>query len=139
MPEAKRSLRVLVVDDSRDAAESFARLLQTMGCEATFITNPYLAVETARRLRAEVAFLDINMPGIDGYALARVLRRQHGWEELRIVAVTGYGSGDDRARSRRAGFDAHVVKPVSPELVESMLQTLFPGIERKSPSGESGA
>lgn len=127
MPEAKGFLRALVVDDNHDAAESFARLLQTMGCEAKFITNPYLAVETARSIKAEVAFLDIGMPGIDGYALARILRRKYGKEELRIVAVTGYGKEDDRAQSRRAGFDAHFVKPVSPELVESMLLTFFPG------------
>ena len=129
MPEAKRSLRVLVVDDSHDTAESFARLLQAMGCEAKFITNPYLAVETARSIKAEVAFLDLGMPGIDGYALARVLRKKYGREELRIVAVTGYGTEDDRARSQSAGFDAHFVKPVGPESVESMLHTFFPGMK----------
>lgn len=121
-----RTLRILVVDDNRDAAESFARVLQTMGCEAAFTTNPYLAVDTAKRIKAEVVFLDIGMPGIDGHELARVLRTQYGWEGLRIVAVTGHGTEEDRAKSRRAGFDAHVVKPVSPELVESMLRTLFP-------------
>lgn len=126
MPESKRSPRALVVDDNHDVADSFARVLQTMGCEATFITNPYLAVETARRIKAEVVFLDIGMPGIDGYELARVLRTQYGWDGLRIVAVTGHAAPEDRVRSRRAGFDAHVVKPVSPELVQSMLRTLFP-------------
>jgi len=126
MPKAKRSPRALVVDDSEDVAESFARVLEAMGCEATFITNPYLAVETSRRIKPEVVFLDIGMPGVDGYELARVLRAQYGWDGLRIVAVTGYATEEDRARSRRAGFDAHVVKPVSPELVESMLHTLFP-------------
>ena len=105
-------------------------MLQAMGCEAEFVTNPFLAVETARRIKAEVVFLDIGMPGIDGYELARILRARHGWEGIKIVAVTGYGTDEDRATSRKAGFDAHVVKPVSPRLVESMLQTLFPDFQK---------
>ena len=127
---AKRPLRVLVVDDMQDTAESFARLLTAIGCEASFITNPFLAVETAARIRAQAAFLDLGMPGIDGYELARILRRKYAWGEpgapLILVAVTAYAEDEDRVRSRQAGFDAHVAKPVSPELVESMLQTLFP-------------
>ena len=125
-----KRLRVLVVDDMNDTAESFARLLNAIGCEATYVTNPFLAVETAVRIRAEAAFLDLGMPGIDGYDLARSLRRKYSWgapgTSLVLVAVTAYGEEEDRVRSRQAGFDAHVLKPVSPELVESMLQTLFP-------------
>jgi CheY-like chemotaxis protein len=123
--EAFRSPRALVVDDQNDAAESFARMLRAMGCEATFVTNPFMAVETAANLKAEVIFLDLGMPGIDGYELARVLRAKHGWEGLRIVAVTGHGADEDRKNCRRAGFDAHVVKPVDPQLIDSMLRTLF--------------
>jgi CheY-like chemotaxis protein len=127
MPDITR-LRVLIVDDSRDAAESFGRLLQAMGCEATAITNPYLAVEAAQRINAQLVFLDLGMPGIDGYELARILRSRHGWDGLRIVAVTGNGSDEHRARSRRAGFDAHLLKPASHELIESTLNTFFPGL-----------
>jgi CheY-like chemotaxis protein len=124
--EAFRSPRALVVDDQNDAAESFTRMLRVMGCEAAFVTNPFMAVEIAASLKAEVVFLDIGMPGIDGYELARILRAKHGWDGLKIVAVTAYGADEDRKNSRRAGFDAHVVKPVDPQLIESMLRTLFP-------------
>ena len=126
MPEERCRPRALIVDDNYEVADSFARVLQAMGCEATFVTDPYIALETAGRIRAQIVFLDLGMPGIDGYELARSLRSKYGWQGIQIVAVTGYGSKQDRVRSRIAGFDAHVVKPVSPELVESMLKTLFP-------------
>ena len=125
MPEKRLRPRALIVDDNHDVADSFARVLQAMGCEATFVTDPFIAVETAGRIKAEIVFLDLGMPGIDGYELARSLRSRYGWQGIQIVAVTGYGSKEDRVRTRMAGFDAHVVKPVSPELVESMLKTLF--------------
>ena len=125
MAEKRICPRALIVDDNHDVADSFARVLQAMGCEATFVTDPFIAVETAGRIKAEIVFLDLGMPGIDGYELARSLRSRYGWQGIQIVAVTGYGSKEDRVRSRMAGFDAHVVKPVSPELVESMLKTLF--------------
>ena len=127
MSEAGRR-RVLVVDDLHDAAESFARMLRVMGCEANFVTNPYMAVEVAGRMKAEAVFLDLGMPGINGYELARILRAKHGWDGLKIVAVTGYGTDADRKNTRVAGFDAHVLKPVDPQLVESMLSTLFPSV-----------
>jgi CheY-like chemotaxis protein len=126
MPEARRRPRALIVDDNPDVADSFARVLEAMGCEVTFITDPLIALETAGRVKAEIVFLDIGMPGMDGYELARSLRSRYGWQAIQIVAVTGYGTKEDRVRSRVAGFDAHVVKPVSPELVESMLKTLWP-------------
>jgi CheY-like chemotaxis protein len=126
--EAFHSPRALVVDDQHDAADSFARMLRAMGCEAAFVTNPFMAVETAANLKADVVFLDIGMPGIDGYELARILRAKHGWDGLKIVAVTAYGADEDRKNSRRSGFDAHVVKPVDPQLIESMLRTLFPDV-----------
>lgn len=125
MAERRFCPRALIVDDNYDVADSFARVLQAMGCEATFVTDPFIAVETAGRIEAEIVFLDLGMPGIDGYELARSLRSRYGWQGIQIVAVTGYGSKEDLVRSRMAGFDAHVVKPVSPELVESMLKTLF--------------
>jgi CheY-like chemotaxis protein len=118
--------RALVVDDQQDVAESFARILQAMGCEANFVTNPYMAVELAGKMKAQVVFLDLGMPGIDGYELARILRAKHGWDGLKIVAVTGHAADEDRTSSRKAGFDAHVVKPVDPKLIECILRTLFP-------------
>jgi CheY-like chemotaxis protein len=119
------SPRALVVDDNRDAAESFARLIETLGCQAEFVTDPWLAVEKAEQVRPEIIFLDIAMPGLSGRDLARVLRAKYGWK-IRIVAVTAHSGEQDRALSREAGFDAHLAKPVDPELLQSMLLTLFP-------------
>jgi CheY-like chemotaxis protein len=119
--------RALIVDDDHDTAESFARVLEAMGCHAEFVTDPYLAVDTAARINAQIVFLDLGMPGIDGFELAAMLRSKYGWHGgLRLVAVTAHGSDEHRARSRAAGFDAHVLKPLNPDLVESMLHTLFP-------------
>ena len=119
--------RALVVDDNADAADSFARLLRHMGCEAIAVTDPFLAMDAAAQLKAQVVFLDIGMPGMDGLELARRFRAKYGFEGLRIVAVTAYSEEEHRTLSRQAGFDAHVVKPVDIHLVESMLHTLFPG------------
>ena len=116
--------RALVVDDSHDAAESFARVLESMGCAATFVTNPLVAIDAAQALEARVVFLDIAMPELDGYELARAFRAHYG-DEIRLVAVTAYGDGAHRELSREAGFDAHVQKPVDFAMVESMLATLF--------------
>jgi CheY-like chemotaxis protein len=124
MPGGKRPIRVLVVDDQADTAESFARLLQLMGCAATFVTDPAKAMDAAAALEAELIFLDVGMHGITGYELARLFRQRYG-ERVRLVAVTAYGSDAHRAQSRQAGFDAHVVKPVDNPLVESMLVTVL--------------
>lgn len=115
----------LVVDDHEDTAESFAKVLHLLGCEAVFVIDPRNALAEARRVKPHVAFLDIGMPHINGCELARTLRTAFG-EDLRLVAVTAYGGAHDRAASRKAGFDAHVVKPVDPALVESILKTMFP-------------
>lgn len=123
--EEQRRYRALVVDDLRDAAESFARVLDILGCEASYLTDPRQALDEARRLRPHIAFLDIGMPHLSGHELARLLRASFGEEELKLVAVTAHGEAQDRAASRKAGFDAHVVKPVDPALVESILKTLL--------------
>ena len=117
--------RALVVDDERDAAESFARLIETLGCTAAFVTDPRAAMELAEEVKPEIIFLDIGMPGLNGLELARMLRARYGWH-IRIVAVTAHAGDDDRALSREAGFDAHIAKPVSVELIRDLLHTLFP-------------
>ena len=117
--------RILVVDDLHDSALSLALVLQRMGHHAEFVTDPWKALEVARRMRPELMFLDIGMPDIDGYALARMLRQEFGFDSLRLVALTAWGRDEDRAESRRAGFDAHVTKPADAETIESILQTIF--------------
>jgi len=123
-----RAVRALVVDDKQDVAESFSRLLLAMGCAATFVTNPAVAVDAARALEADIVFLDLGMPNLDGYALARMFRKSYRDAPLRLVAVTAYGTAEDRALSRASGFDAHVKKPVDIAMVEAMLATLFGAI-----------
>src|SRR4051812_48859167 len=124
MQIGKRGVRALVVDDQRDTAESLARLLQLMGCRATFVVDSAKAIDAAAALEAEIVFLDIGMPEIDGYQLARLLRQQYG-ESILLVAVTAYGTEEDHRKSRQAGFDAHVQKPVDVKIVESMVDTVL--------------
>lgn len=117
--------RLLVVDDLRDAAESLACLLSLGGHEARWVTDPFQVVEVARSFRPELIFLDLGMPKLDGYTLARLLREEFGFESLRLVALTAWGRDVDRVASREAGFDAHVTKPADPEVIESVLATIL--------------
>jgi CheY-like chemotaxis protein len=123
-------LRVLVVDDHPDSAESLSRLLATMGHEAVFVTQASKALDAARALRPHLVFLDLGMPEIDGYQLARLFRAEFGFEALRLVALTGWGRNEDRAASRQAGFDAHVQKPAEPEIIDSIIKTVFGAPEK---------
>jgi PAS domain S-box-containing protein len=114
-------LRVLVVDDNVDAAESLAALLE-MGGHATRIANDgEEAVRTAHEFRPEIVFLDIGMPGKDGYAVARELRGSPSTRQAVLVALTGWGAKDDRARTHKAGFDHHLTKPAGLEAVDGLL------------------
>ena len=106
-------LRILVVDDSRDSAESLTRLLQLGGHEVFIAHEAERALQLAVRERPGVILLDIGLPGMDGYELCRRLRVT-GSSQALIVAMTGYGLERDRARSQQAGFDTHLVKPVPP-------------------------
>ncbi|MGQ0764304.1 MAG: ATP-binding response regulator [Gemmatimonadota bacterium] len=103
--------RILVVDDSRDAAESMAMLLRLGGHEVSVAHNGVDALKAANDIRPSVIFLDIGLPGMDGYEVCR-RAREMGHARTRIIAVTGYGQDKDRQRAQSAGFDAHVVKPV---------------------------
>jgi two-component system CheB/CheR fusion protein len=113
--------RILVVEDQPDTAQSFAYLLQALGHEAEYVTHAKEALEAARRLRPDVVFLDIGMEDIDGWQLARMLRAEPEFEGVHLVAVTAYGRDEDRTRSRRSGFDAHILKPVGVDLLQSIL------------------
>jgi CheY-like chemotaxis protein len=119
--------RVLVVDDDKDTAQSFAYLLVGMGHEATFLTDPREVLETTQRMRPHLVFLDIGMPDLDGWEVARLLRKLYPQDDtLRLIAISGRGDDEARRKSRQAGFDAHVVKPVEVELVEAIVRQLNP-------------
>jgi signal transduction histidine kinase/CheY-like chemotaxis protein len=104
--------RVLVVDDNRDAAELLADGLALLGHHVTLADDGPSALRAAERFAPEVAVVDIGLPGMDGWELGRRLRELPGLGRVRLIAVTGYGQASDRLRSRAAGFDEHLVKPV---------------------------
>jgi CheY-like chemotaxis protein len=113
--------RVLVVDDNNDAAEMLAEALAVLGCETEVAYDGPSALEAAKRFRPRVVFLDIGLPVMDGYEVARRMRRDSGLLPLRLVAVTGYGQASDRRKARDAGFDEHVVKPIDLDALPDLL------------------
>ena len=113
--------RVLVVDDNVDAAESIGKILKLFGHEVRCAYDGHAALTAARQYQPEVIVLDIGLPGMDGFEVARRLRAMDGSMAPRIVAVTGYGQEEDRRRSREAGFDQHLTKPVDPEALQAFL------------------
>jgi CheY-like chemotaxis protein len=112
---ATARLRILVVDDNRDAVESLGLLLQVRGHEVRAAHDGVAGLEAAASFRPDVALLDLGMPRLNGYDLARRLRGQAWGRGLVLIALTGWGQEDDRRRTREAGFDHHLVKPVDPD------------------------
>jgi CheY-like chemotaxis protein len=115
--------RVLVVDDELDTAETLSFLLRDAGHQVEFAINGYAAIELAHRLRPDIIFLDLGLPDIDGFQLARDLRRVPGLEGARIVAVTGRGR-EAEERALEAGCDECLRKPVAPALIERAIDSL---------------
>jgi PAS domain S-box-containing protein len=121
---AAKPLRVLAVDDNVDAADGLALLLDLQGHEARVAYDGAGALEAARNFRPDVAILDIGMPVMDGYELARRLRRMPETEKAVLVAMTGWGQEDDVRKAKEAGFDHHLVKPSDPAALEKLLAAL---------------
>ncbi len=113
--------RVLVVDDQPDSTDSLALLLRLRGHEVRTASDGSSALEEFVRYRPEVVFLDLGLPGLSGYDVARRLRAMPEARDVRLVALTGYGTEADRERTRAVGFDVHLAKPVDPHAVESLL------------------
>ncbi len=121
--ETARGIRtVLVVDDNVDAADSLGQLLTAWGYEVIVAHDGPAALAALQDLLPDIALLDIGMPCMDGYELASHLRFQPGCEELPIVAVTGAGGAEAVRRSRAKGFSAHLVKPVHPASLATLLK-----------------
>ncbi len=114
-------LRVMVVDDNRDAAETLAALLEFSGHEASTVHDGHAAYTEVLAQRPHVVFLDIGLPGMDGYEVARRLRAEPSMAGTMLVAVTGWGAEADRARTGDAGFDRHLTKPVAFEDITGVL------------------
>lgn len=115
--------RVLVVEDNLDTVHALAALVADMGHRVQYAINGYAALDIAPRFRPRVVLLDLGLPGMDGYELCARLRRETGVGNLRIIAITAYGSEQHRARSLAAGCELHLVKPVSPDLLFQVLET----------------
>ena len=113
-PARHTGRRVLVVEDNLDAAESMLMLLRSFGHDVALVNDGREAVREALRFRPDVILLDIGLPGIDGFSLAKELRTLPETSAARLIAVSGYGQEKDRALSAAAGFDLHLVKPVDP-------------------------
>jgi CheY-like chemotaxis protein len=112
-PLVSAPLRILVVDDNEDAADSMALLLELDGHEVRIARDGLHAVEAAAQWTPDVVLLDIGLPQLDGYEVARRIRAQrHGVNGVMLIAITGWGQDEDRRRSRDAGFNAHLTKPV---------------------------
>jgi len=116
--------RILVADDNSDALESLATLLELSGHEVFSAANGALALESAERHLPEVALLDIGMPKLDGYEVARRIRAQPWGRRITLVALTGWGQESDRRRSGEAGFDSHLVKPLDLDKLTALLERL---------------
>lgn len=114
-------IRVLCVDDNHDIADSEAMLLDLLGYHSRACYDGLQALVEAREFRPDVFLLDLNMPGMDGCALARELRTRNSGPRPILVAVTAKSGHEDVCRTREAGFDAHFVKPVEPKLLLDML------------------
>jgi signal transduction histidine kinase/CheY-like chemotaxis protein len=113
--------RILVVDDLRDSADSLAMMLKTKGHEVRTAYDGLEAIEAAKEFRPEVVLLDIGMPRLDGYEAARRIREECKEERPVLIAITGWGHDDNRAKTRAAGFDHHLVKPVEPAALTRLL------------------
>ena len=116
--------RILVVDDNHDSARTLARLLKMKGHETFTASDGSEAVEAAEAHRPEVILLDIGLPVLNGYEVARTIRERPWGEEVVIVALTGWGQEEDRHRSKEAGIDHHLVKPVDTAALEKILTEL---------------
>jgi CheY-like chemotaxis protein len=118
------AIRVLIVDDNVDAAASLSLLLQLGGHAICTAYNGADALKLAAEIKPDVVLLDIGMPGMDGYEVARALRANPGVGNPVLVAVTGWGDAEDRLKSKAAGFDEHLTKPVDISMIELLFATL---------------
>jgi len=116
--------RLLVVDDNKDAANSLALLLKLQGHEVRVAYSGAAALDIAASYRPDMILLDIGMPEMDGYEVARRLRQWPGFENVVLTALTGWGQQEDRRRAAEAGFNHHLVKPPEPKMLEGVLAEL---------------
>jgi CheY-like chemotaxis protein len=121
VPKPRHGRRVLIVDDNEDSTESLARLLKLTGHQVETALDGVAGLRAARSYRPEIIFLDIGLPEISGYEIAKRLREDTNMAKVRLIAMTGYGQEEDRRKALEAGFDGHMIKPADPADVEKLL------------------
>jgi CheY-like chemotaxis protein len=129
-PRHPPGLHVLIVEDNPDTAETLALVIGLYGHETRVAPNGWTALDLAGERLPDAVLLDIGLPGMDGWEVARRLRARAGPARLLLVAVTAYGAPEDVRRSREAGIDVHLVKPVAPEEIDGVL------CRSRGPAGE---
>ncbi len=122
MTSQGRSLRVLIVDDNADITKVLSVLVEHSGHVARMAYDAVSSIELAREFQPDVALLDIGLPGMSGYELAQRLRCEKGLEKTLLVALTGYSRDEDRKRAEESGFAVHLVKPVTVDALQQVLQ-----------------
>lgn len=125
--QAHRRIRVLIADDNEDAGTALAEYLKIAGHTVRVVNNGNDALQTARTFRPELMLLDIGMPGLNGYEVARAVRATAGIEQTELVALTGWGTDEDRAKAVQAGFDHHLTKPASSAEIERIVEAVARG------------
>lgn len=128
-PSIPRLMRIMVIDDNMDAADSFSMLLQIIGHETRVEHSGTAALAAVEQWTPDVVFLDIGLPGMNGYEVLSRLRERPALSGTAVVAITGWGSPEDRRRAEAAGFAAHLTKPADMADVERLLATLAAGHE----------
>jgi CheY-like chemotaxis protein len=116
-----RACRILVVDDNQDGADLMAVLLRLQGHAVEVANDGVSALKSAAAFEPDVVLLDIGLPGLNGYAVARQLRETQKQRPQCLIAMTGYGTEEDRQRTEEAGFDHHIVKPIEPAELNALL------------------
>ena len=134
-PAGTTVLRIFVVDDQADVADALAALLETMGTKVASFCTARQALCQAQWGLPHVALLDLNMPDMDGFELARQIRSLPGGGQVRVVAVTGWAAGTSEAAIAAAGFDGFLLKPATPE----QLQMLMESVRKSTRVGSSGS
>jgi signal transduction histidine kinase/ActR/RegA family two-component response regulator len=128
-----RPLRILIADDNVDLADNFTEILRASGHEVETVYDGEAAVRAARARVPDIALLDIGMPGLNGYEVARLLRANLATRGVHLVAITGWGTPEDKEAARQAGFDHHLLKPVAPEDLEQVLRDTFEAFQASRP------
>jgi CheY-like chemotaxis protein len=128
MTPGSESVRsVLVVDDNRDAADSLAMLLEFEGCTVSTASDGAEALDAFDRIQPEIVLLDIGLPDIDGYEVARRIRSRQRPRKTMLIALTGWGQEQDKRRAAQAGFDEHLTKPVNLDLLRMLMNVARAG------------